>query len=299
MEDELPLIDAHCHLQDELFADDLEAVMDRAQRAGVRAVFCNGTSEVDWEKVEKLEKLGTRPCFPDVPLSKSEDQARENRGASLVFLGLHPWYVAGRSSGWLERLERMVVQGGAGVGEIGLDRLARPLDESAQEECFEAQIALAARLGSPVTIHCVRAWERLMEILRGRRSLPPAMIFHAYGGSAELVAPLAEMGAYFSFAGSVLYDNRKTARAALSAVPAERLLIESDAPDMPPPVEYLAYGLALPGGKVRNEPANLRGILRGVAKLRGADEAGLAAQMWRNAVTLLGGKLSTDYTDEH
>ncbi len=321
---ELLLIDAHCHLQDEAFAPDLEAVMVRAAEARVWAIVCNGTREDDWQRVLDLSRDSRTPSAAPVWVSAGSEKsggqasgaacqkpAPENnedmlpqtttarkhgtRPTVIPFLGLHPWYVGQRKDGWLNRLENLLVATGAGVGEIGLDRWVEPRDEAAQEECFIAQLKLAARLHRPATIHCVRAWDWLMGVLR-REGAPQGMVIHAYGGGAELIAPLVEMGAYFSFAGSVLRGNRAAAQESLRHVPLDRLLIETDAPDMPPPPAFRTHAGLLPGGKPRNEPANLAGILRGISRLRGQNENELAETIWNNAMASMGDVAPTRHT---
>lgn len=261
------LVDAHLHLQDADLAPHLPAVFHRAREAGVRCMVCNGTREDDWSAVAELAAANgdVVPCF-----------------------GLHPWHVPHRSDRWLANLERLLAGTRSGVGEIGLDRWAEPRDEPGQEAVFRAQLALARRLRRPVMIHCLRAWSWLMDVLSDEPPLPAGMLIHAYGGPAELVEPLARRGAYFSFAGNVLAPRRAKARAALAVVPAERLLLETDAPDLLPPEPYRPHVVAGRGGTPRNEPANLASILLGVAELRGRDEEALAEDLWHNARRLLG-----------
>jgi TatD DNase family protein len=172
------------------------------------------------------------------------------------------------------------------VGEIGLDRHIEPRDESLQEEAFRAQLSLAAELGRPVTIHCVQAWGWIMEILRTQRPLPEKMLFHSYGGSAEIIRPLAEMGGYFSYAGSLLREQAVNRRKALAATPPERLLFETDSPDIMPPHRFCVVPAA--DGRALNEPANLAGIVRGAAALLSTTYDELCRRTLSNARAFFG-----------
>lgn len=258
-------IDCHLHLQDERLAHAPAGVLNRARAGGVAAMFCNGSCSQDWKAVVALAKKNT-----DV----------------VPFLGLHPWYVDEQPAGWLGELEKSLIDlPAAGIGEIGLDSWKKGLDMAAQERAFIDQLDLADRLDRCVSVHCLKAWGRLMDALRRRGGPRRGMLLHAFGGPAEMIGELAIMGAYFSFAGNVLNERAVKMRASLPTVPLDRLLIETDSPDMPPPQKYRATGL--PNGDL-NEPANLPGIYRGIAELRSMAVEDLAKQVARNARRFLG-----------
>ncbi len=263
------LIDAHLHLQDEAFSKDIGEVIARAADAGVDRMVCCGTCEDDWPLVMNLARCERRiiPCF-----------------------GLHPWHIGNRGEAWMSKLRRYLEGTPSGVGEIGLDKYREDLDERAQEKIFRLQLAVARELDRPVTIHCLRAWDWLMRVLRSEEIPRAGVLLHAFGGPPELVPALADLGAYFSFAGDVLDEKRHRKRRALAAVPPERLLFETDAPDFLPPERFCVVRPAdAPGGKMRNEPANLRGILRGAAELMGEGEEELALRLRENSRRLWGG----------
>lgn len=266
-----PLIDCHLHLQDSAFAPDISAVVDRAIAAGVRRFICNGTRPDDWARVAELAH-----AFPEI----------------IPCFGLHPWHIRGVPADWPDVLEASLASMPSAIGEIGLDRWIEPRDERAQEEAFRIQLAVARRRGMPVMVHCLRAWGWLMDVLRSEPPLPAGMLIHAYGGPAELIKPLAERGAYFSFAGNVLEPRKAKAREALGAVPSDLLLVETDSPDMPPPPEFGSQTQTASNGHRRNEPANLPHILCGIAAIRGMSEENLAEAVWNSAHRLLGPVLS-------
>ncbi len=260
----IPFFDAHAHLADEQFRNELEEVCLAAAAVGVEAVACCGSGLADWADVELL-------------------LARELPIEVIPCFGLHPWYAAqaGEPEQWMDKLEAVLRRWpNAPVGEIGLDCWKQPVDRVAQERAFRMQWELAAKLDRPVIVHCVRAWGWLMEMLE---SLPPVerFLLHAYSGSAELVAPLMARGAWFSVAGNVLRESHTRQQDTVRGVPRERLLVETDAPDILPPRRFCRDA-------ERNEPANLPAILGGIAALRGELPDELAAIVYQNSRRFFG-----------
>jgi len=252
----MKLFDAHNHVQDDRLSPELENVMRRAREAGVAAMGVKGCCEADWLRVIRIMDSyeGIYPSF-----------------------GLHPWFIADRSGQWLQRLEELLIQyPRAGVGEIGIDHKVEHGNAEDQESVFLAQLELAKRLERPVSIHCRNAWGRLIELLDEFGELPRGMLIHCFGGSAEVAMELVRRGAYISFSGSITRPNNRKAGPAIRAVPADRILIETDAPDILP---FTAEGTL-------NEPANLVYVLAKAAELRGVAEAELAELTFRNAERL-------------
>ena len=256
------LFDAHNHLQDEALAPHLESVLPELQRIRLARAVVNGTQEADWDRVTALADAN-----PWV----------------LPSYGLHPWYLKQRSPEWQERLSTLVKTGGCAIGEIGLDRWREPFDFKDQTEVFQWQLDLATRHNLPVSIHCLKAWGALWDILRTQPIPKCGFLLHAYGGPAEMVEGLVRRGAYFSFSGHFL-NARKTAQCEVfRAIPADRLLVETDAPDMPLPSEHTLYSLPnAPDGRPLNHPANLLAVYKGLAEVRGWTMEALTAQMAEN-----------------
>jgi TatD DNase family protein len=240
------LYDAHNHLQDERLKGERTGILRALERERVDRVVVNGSCESDWEAV--LDLAGS--CARVVPS-----------------FGYHPWYVRGRTADWLEKLESLLDQVPSAVGEIGLDRWIKDADLPAQEEVFLAQLRLAAQRNLPTSIHCLRAWGRLFELLRSEPRPACGFLLHSYGGPAEMVAPLAALGAYFSFPGYYLHERKARQRETFRSAPADRLLLETDAPDQSLPRELVRYSLADDErGKPVNHPANLGVIYEKVAE---------------------------------
>jgi TatD DNase family protein len=241
-----PCCDAHNHLQDERLAPVLEEVVAQARAAGVERCVVNGTREDDWPRVAELARA--RPDFV------------------IPSFGLHPWHAAGRTHDWLSSLTGFLDEfPSAGLGECGLDRWMRDHDLDGQREVFLAQLSLAAERNLPLSIHCVLAWGPLMDCLRAHPHPERGFLLHSYGGSAEMVSEFVKLGARFSFSGHFLHPRKEKAREAFRRVPLDRLLVETDAPDMRPPDDARAFDLSAPDGEPINHPANLTGIAEGLA----------------------------------
>jgi TatD DNase family protein len=280
------LHDAHNHLQDEWLTPHLDRIARVATDARIADMVVNGTHPDDWPRVEALATRFSfvRPAY-----------------------GVHPWDVGRlRDDTWLGQLEsRLATHPSASIGEIGLDRWIldstrpddprltgvrrAPLDE--QAAVFLPQLALGAKLNLPVTIHCLQAWGALDELLHAHPVPARGFLLHAYGGPAELVPKLAKLGAYFSFNGYFL-DPRKTKQQdTFKLIPADRLLVETDAPAMPLPQPWRTHKLPpAPDGSAVNHPGNLDAAYAGLASLRGMPVTELAAQVTANFVRLFGRK---------
>lgn len=202
--------DAHNHLQDERFEGRQSELMAACVQVGVRRMVVNGSSEADWSQVSALAQQ-----YPQV----------------LASFGYHPWYISERTPEWESVLERFLDQVPSAIGEIGLDRWKPGLPYDGQEEVFIKQMHLAAERNLPVSIHCLRAWGRLRDLLAVNPRPSCGFLLHSFGGPMELVTPLARLGAYFGFPGYFARANKERQRQVFRTIPRDRLLIETDAPD--------------------------------------------------------------------
>lgn len=247
-----PLFDAHNHLQEYQSGAKCSEALRLAAEAKVELMLCNGTSPGDWEKVLVLaaEHKGVIPCF-----------------------GFHPWYLKEGPPGWLEALEGFLMRAPSCVGEIGLDGGKNATGMARQEGVFIVQLRLAKKLWRPACVHCVKAWGRMLEIIKEEK--PGPVMFHSYGGPAEMVAEFASLGAYFSFSGAILDPKREKLRRALAAVPAERLLFETEAPDADAP-------------GWRSGPAGIVEVISAAAAILGRPAEEIAALSWDNGNRFIG-----------
>lgn len=304
-----PLFDAHNHLQDDWLAPHRERICTDLEAAGVRACVVNGTNENDWSAVAALceaqppdgprAHLSTLTSQLSSPNSKHETP---NPKPKLVpSFGLHPWDVGNRTPAWHQKLLGFLdAHPHAFIGEIGLDRWmtdrAKPDDPrlaglrraplAEQLEVFHAQLAIAAERNLPVTIHCIDAYGALLDALNIAARPQRGFLLHAYAGSVELVKSFANLGAYFSFNGYFL-DPRRAARLrpVYAAIPADRLLVETDAPAMPLPIDLQRFKLpAASNGSAVNHPANLVVTYEELARWRNRPVDEFASQIEQNFV---------------
>ena len=123
-----------------------------------------------------------------------------------------------------------------------------------------------------------------MEIMEGEKPFPEGILFHAFAGSKDLIKTLAAKGGYFSFAGNILNEHNTKMRESLPAVPSDRLLFETDSPDLVLPEKYQSYQKTRTDGRVRSEPADLQTIVKEAALLRGEKPDVLAETAWENSL---------------
>jgi TatD DNase family protein len=252
------LIDTHAHLNDERFAADLPAVLERAAAAGVVRVVTIGTTAAT-----SATNVALAAQYPLLAAS----------------VGIQPNHVAEAVAGDWDEVVRLVTQPGVvALGETGLDRYWDRTPFAQQEDYFVRHLELARQHGLPVVIHCREAEADVVRMLRQdyERRGPVRGVMHSFTGDAATAEACLAMGLYISFAGMVTYKNAGDLRAVAKRVPADRLLVETDSP-------YLA---PVPVRGKRNEPAFVAHAAACLAGVRGVDVAELAAQTTANARAL-------------
>ncbi len=271
-----PLYDAHQHFHFDPLKPHRAALVADLQAVGLKRAIVNATNEEEWPVVAAL--------------------AREHSWI-VPSLGIHPWDCGNRSPDWLAGLRSaLLTDPSAGVGEIGLDRWivdgvrpgdpriaglrVAPMDE--QAEVFAAQLALAAELNRPASIHCVQAFGALLDVLKATSLPARGFLLHGYGGPAEMVKSFADLGAYFSFNVEMLQPRHHARLDNFRHLPADRLLVETDAPTKPPPAGLNRFPLPPgPEGEI-NHPANLVVAYEQLAALRGQPLNLLSTQVEQN-----------------
>lgn len=257
--------DAHNHLHDERLAPHRAEILAELRRIGIAGAVVNGTREADWGDVAEL--------------AGEEDFV-------LPSYGLHPWQVPERGPRWHDDLrERLIADPRAAIGEVGLDRWIKGYDLDDQIAVLKAQLDLAAELERAVTIHCIQAWGALVEVLQ-QATLPRGFLIHAYGGSIELLPTFVKLGAYFSYNAYFIHDRKAEQREVFKAVPPDRLLVETDAPDLRPPDSHNNRPLLDTQGEPINHPANIDLTYSALADLRGVSADDLSAQVEGNFLRL-------------
>jgi TatD DNase family protein len=266
-------IDTHCHLDAAEFGA-LAPVL-RAQAATKNVAHC---------------------VIPAVQVSNfGAVQALARRGADSYALGIHPLYVPQAQDDDLDRLDAALSLNGSdphlvAVGEIGLDyfvpALCEPTVRAKQERFYRAQLMLARKYGLPVILHVRRSADQL---LKGLREIAVSGgIAHAFNGSRQQAQQLLERGFALGFGGAVTFERATQLRQLAASLPPEALVLETDAPDIPPQWLYVTAqqrAAGVPQGV--NSPAELPRIAQAVAQLRGIPLALLAQHTCANAVRVL------------
>jgi len=250
------VIDAHAHLDDRRFSDDLDAVLARASAAGIERVLS---------------------CAEDLASSERTVLIARRHPSVRVAVGVHPHRAESWNThvhGMIDRLARddRVVA----IGEIGIDLSGRSAPREAQETAFLAQLALAKVVGLPVVVH-VRDAGPLARDLVDRAGGARGMV-HCFSEGPDEVDEWMRRGFAVSFAGPVTYPKNDGLRRAAARATADRILVETDAP-------YLAPQLRRGS---RNEPAFVLETLAAVAAARREDPAQLGRQVAENARKLFG-----------
>lgn len=301
----LRLYDAHNHLHDERFGGGQAEMVSACADEAVVCMVVNGSCETDWPEVLKLAIRYGRDAFRRVPDSQAKNadavervptriEAAHTRTLRIVpSFGYHPWSLHERTHDWLKNLTTFLEKTPSAIGEAGLDRWKPDLPYEGQEEVFTAQLRLAAERNLPVSIHCLQAWGRMLEILKSEPRPACGFLLHSYGGPKEMVKPFADLGAYFSLPGYYAHERKQRQREAFRFVPPDRLLIETDAPDQSVPPARNRFPLNEPKtGRELNHPANLRAVYEFAAELFGESLESLAARVEVNFLRLFGGLTS-------
>lgn len=237
-------IDSHCHLDSPEFDADRDEVVAQSRAAGVDAIV-NLPGHVD---------------------HFAQAKATRARYGCLTGYGIHPMWVAGPYTqskrediailrGWVEREKPDL------IGEIGLDFFVPDFNQSEQEWFFSEQLKIARDFDLPVSLHVRRSQDHILKHLR--RIKVRGGFAHAFNGSAQQAAEFVKLGFCLGFGGTATFPQAQRVRALLRDVPIENVVVETDAPDIPPSF------LGTMGTSARNSPAYLPRIGETLAAVRG------------------------------
>ena len=262
-------IDTHCHLDAPEFDADRPAVLARARAAGVALQVLPAVMATHFDSVRTLAHA---------------------HGLAYA-LGIHPLYVDRSADGDLDLLADALARYRddprlVAVGEIGLDFFVPGLDLARAERFYLAQLKLARDAGLPVILHVRRSADGL---LKGLRRVPVAGgIVHAFNASQAQADVFIGMGMRLGFGGAMTYDRALQIRRLASSLPESSLVLETDAPDIPPHWLYRTAAQRDAGEPTgRNEPAELPRIAATLAALRGWSLEATAAVTSANALAAL------------
>ena len=263
-------IDTHCHLDAAEFDADRDAVRAQARALGVGLCVYPA---VDVNTLDLVRNLA-------------------HRHADVYALGIHPLYTPQASVTDLDQLALAVQAHRAdprlvAVGEIGLDGFVPGLDMARQVHFFRAQLELARAQELPVILHVRRSAEQVLQHLRQVRVR--GGIAHAFNGSLQQARAFIELGFVLGFGGALTYERATRLRELARELPLDALVVETDAPDIPPQWLYTTAAARAEGqAQGRNSPAELPRIATLLATLRAVDPLTLAQQTTDNARRALG-----------
>jgi len=247
------MIDSHCHLADEKFAGDLDAVVARAKGAGIEGalVILEAGNPQEAAQATRVEGLWDSVRFA---------------------IGVHPHQAHAfgddpARAGAIVREQWQSTPGARAVGEIGLDYHYDFSPHDVQQAVFRAQIQVARELKRPLVIHTREADADTVDILTAEGGGDVSGVFHCFTGKPELARAGLDLGFYISLAGIVTFPKATDLRETVRLVPIERLLTETDSPFLAP----------VPHRGKRNEPALVRRVDEEIARTKGRDLAEIAA----------------------
>lgn len=251
-------IDTHCHWDAPEFDPDRDQLREAARAAGVVHCVIPAIGRMDWETVRELA----------------------HRWGDSYALGIHPLYTGpGRAHECdIEALAQMLEDCRddprlVAIGEIGLDFFVEGLDADRQTWFYQEQLKLARRFDLPVIVHVRKSSDQLLKALR--QWPVTGGIAHAFNGSLQQAQQFVERGFALGFGGALTYDRALHLRRLLQTVPMESIVIETDAPDIPPhwlytTAEQRAQGV--PQG--RNQPAEIPRIAQVLQEIRAQGASG-------------------------
>jgi len=258
----MKLFDSHCHLDFPAFDPDRETILEHCREMGFSGIVVPGVTRERWTAVCSL--CASHPDFLHPAL------------------GLHPLFTAQHQKEHIAALMAEIQNcHPVAIGEIGLDFLPPGIDRKSQQYFFESQLEIAQETGLPVILHVRKAHDTVLHALRQRRLR--GGIAHAFNGSLQQAERYIELGFKLGFGGAVTYSRARKLRRLAQELPLTSLVLETDAPDMPPAAHH---------GK-RNQPDYLPEILHAIARIRDESPQRIARQTTENATALFSLKTET------
>ena len=267
----MQLFDTHTHFDVADFDHDRQHLAVQAKQVGVEALVLIGFIE---------------SRFDELIQTHQQLQDWENVPQSYLAPGLHPFYIEQHQQAHLQRLEQVLKQHDCvAIGEIGLDTFLkqhkRPDSFAKQQHYFNAQLELATHYQKPVLLHIRKAHAEALAILKAQK-FKLGGIAHAFSGGVEEAKALVKLGFKIGVTGQITNPNAKKLHQVVQAIGAERLVIETDCPDMTPLCCQTSTE-----HRTRNTPVNLPYILDSLAQTLGQPQDQLAEQLWQNSLAAL------------
>jgi len=255
----ISLVDSHAHLDDKRFADDLDAVLNRANEQGVDTILTVGC---DLESSQRSIDLANR--YPQI----------------YAAVGIHPHDAVTATDAAIAQLRSMVAANDkiVAIGETGLDFYRDRAPRDVQRDAFRRQIRLARELGKPLIIHDRDAHDEILSILREEQAAEVGGVLHCFSGDLDFARACVAMNFLISFPGTLTYPTNAALREVAAGLPIDVMLVETDCPYLAPQTWR---------GK-RNEPAYTRSTAETLAQIKGLTLEDVARITTRNAWRLFG-----------
>ncbi|OGH02976.1 MAG: hypothetical protein A2798_00930 [Candidatus Levybacteria bacterium RIFCSPHIGHO2_01_FULL_37_17] len=258
------MIDVHCHLNFKAFENDLEEVLERAKKSGVKKIINVGTS------LESSKKA--------VELAQKYEEL-------YAIVGIHPHHADKLSKGWERQIEKLLEQPKVlAIGEIGLDYYSYAsngiVDSNLQKEVFETQIKIAINKNVPLQIHNRQAGKDVVKSLKkyknSLRNIPG--MFHCFASDFQVLKEVLDLGFYIGFDGNITYEGIAKGEVIalfelLKRTPLNKLVVETDAPFLSP----------IPHRGSRNEPSYVIITAKYIAQLKGVSFSEIDRVTTKNA----------------
>jgi TatD DNase family protein len=261
------LIDSHAHLDSPRYADDREALLDRAWAAGVRTILSIGIGEgpdTMHQALDLCRQYKDRPTTPKI----------------FASAGVHPHEAQLADESAYAKLDQLLAEPEViACGEIGLDYFYDHSPRETQKQVFHRQMEIAAAHKQPIIIHCrpsdnsTNAWDDTLDMIEAQWK-PTVLggILHCFTGEWDHARRALNAGFLISFAGNITFPKAQSIRDTAAKVPLDRILVETDAPFLAP----------IPNRGKRNEPAWVREVAVKLAEVRGIDPETAASRTTEN-----------------
>lgn len=252
----MQLVDAHCHLESNEY-NDLDTVIRNAEQVGVVKLITCSITPGQWTLSQRIAE-----AYPSVEFA----------------LGIHPWHIPASDLSQLDGLRQAKDRGACAIGEIGLDKVIDNLPLELQKHVFKQQLIIAKETDLPVIMHCRKAFNEMLEILKVVGAPAKGGIIHSFNGSKELAAEFLKYNINFSIGGILTYRNSKKRAELLKYIYPDHFLLETDSPDILP-----VHLKERP-----NLPENIIFNLKAAAEILGLTEEDVARHTTENAVRIFG-----------
>lgn len=250
--EQFTMLDSHCHLNDSQYQGQVDEIVNNFLCAGVEKVICVGCDETSNEKAKEIAGDYKQVFYT---------------------VGIHPDDCETYNEQKLERYLKQRDNKLVAIGEIGLDYFHNSDNKETQKRVFISQIELAKKYKLPIVVHCRDAYGDTLDILKSCADFSLGVVLHCFSGSLEFANEIIKLGGKISFTGSVTFKNAHNLHRVAQSIPLDSFFVETDSPYLTPE----------PNRGKRNEPKNVKDVIRFIANLRNTTFAEIETQTDKNA----------------